>query len=142
MATDLLYSSSPASSNCSQLAFPVDLPDQLTPGSYAASLQCDTRSLDLPKALAIVAPPTVSLGATQLVLPPSNKAVVLQVQLSGPAVVPLSVSLAVDDPNVKVVSGGRTPGAVGQREGGREEGRRLSAICQCDVGVLVGWRPR
>jgi hypothetical protein len=38
-----------------------------------------------------------------LVLPPSNKAVVLPVQLSGPAVVPLSVSLAVDDPNVKVV---------------------------------------
>lgn len=50
-----------------------------------------------------MAPPTVSLGATQLVLPPSNKAVVLPVQLSGPAVVPLSVSLAVDDPNVKVV---------------------------------------
>lgn len=49
MATDLVFSSSPASSTCTQLAFPVDLPDQLIPDSYSAWLQCDTRTLELPK---------------------------------------------------------------------------------------------
>lgn len=49
MGTDLVYSSSLASSTCTQLAFPVDLPDQLIPDSYSAWLQCDTRTLELPK---------------------------------------------------------------------------------------------